>query len=172
MKYAFNSADGYIVYRDPYGNLWFFGEGYFPTHYWGNSYGSYQTSGNPDRIFRYAYVADGHTLYRDDAGRLWWFENNTAHLYSGSGGGGGSTPAPGGSDVDWTRTNTMWADGQTSVVYVGQYWIAPKTVSWAPDGMHLIGWDYAENTGYVRWKPGAYIKNTGNDLSLYPVYSR
>jgi hypothetical protein len=36
--------------------------------------------------------------------------------------------------------------------------------------MHRIGWDYAENTGYVRWKPGAYIKNTGNDLSLYPVY--
>lgn len=171
VRYAFNSADGYIVYKDPNGTLWFFGEGYFPTHYWGNSYGSYQTGGHPDHVFRYAGVADGHTLYRDDAGRLWWFANDTAHLYSGKGSGGGSTPTPSGSDVDWKHTNTMWADGQSSTVYVGQYWVAPTRVSWAPDGMHLIGWDYAEGTGYVRWKPGAYIKNTGNDLSLYPVYS-
>lgn len=168
VKYAFNSADGYIVYQDMNGTYWFFGEGYYPTHYWGNSWGSYQTAGHPDKIFRYAGTADGHMLYRDDAGRLWWFEHETAHLYSGK--GGGSSPAPGGSDVDWSRTNTMWADGRTSIVYVGQYWQAPAAVSWCPDGMHLIGWDYAENTGYVRWKPGAFIKNTGNDLSLYPVY--
>jgi hypothetical protein len=171
VRYAFNSADGYIVYKDPYGNLWFFGEGYFPIHYWGTSAGSYQTAGNPDRIFRYAYVADGHTLYRDDAGRLWWFENDTAHLYNGKGQGFNPTPAPSGTDVDWKHTNTMWADGKSSTVYVGQFWVAPTTVSWCPEGTHLLGWDYAEGTDYVRWHPGAAIRNTGNDLTLYPVYS-
>ena len=172
VKYAFNSADGYIVYKDPYGTLWFFGEGYYPTHYWGNSTGSYWTAGNPDHVFRYAGVSqDGHTLYRDDAGRLWWFANDTAHLYNGKGTGFNPNPKPApGGDVDYNHTNTMWADGQSSVVYVGQYWVAPSRVSWSPDGMHLIGWDYAEGTGYVRWKPGAYIKNTGSDLALYPVY--
>ncbi len=174
VKYAFNSADGYIVYRDPFGKLWFFGEDYFPTHYWGNSTGSYQTSGHPDRVFRYAYVSpDGHTLYRDDAGRLWWFANDTAHLYSGQGGGTKPAPSPsnpGSGNVDYTRTNVMDCQGVRSTVYVGQYWVTPTTVSWAPDGMKLIGWDYAENTGYARWKPGAYIKNTGSDLYLYPVY--
>ncbi len=173
VKYAFNSADGYIVYRDMNGVLWFFGEGYYPYHYWGNSMGSYQTSGHPDKVFRYAYISsDNHPIYSDDAGRMWWFDESGAHLYSN---GGGKTPSgqvnPGSQNVDWTRTNTMWVDGKTSVVYVGQYWAAPNSVSWCPDGMHLIGWDYAENTGYVRWKPGQFIKNTGSDLALYPVYS-
>ena len=168
VKYVFNSADGYIVYQDVNGKYWFFGEGYYPYRYWGNSTGSHWEPGNADRVFRYSYVSsDGHTLYSDDAGRLWYFENDKAYLYSGKGKGFNPTPS---SDVDYSRTNTMWVDGQTKVVHVGEYWQAPTWVSWSPEGMHLIGWDYAEGTGYVRWKPGAYIKNTGNDLSLYPVY--
>lgn len=165
VKYAFNSADGYVVYKDPNGTLWFFGEGYFPTHYWGNSWGSYQTSGHPDKVFRYVGPVEGHTLYADSAGRLWYFENDTAYQYHGKGFNPDVKPA-----VDPTKSNTMWVDGRSTTVHVGEYWQAPTWVSWCPDGMHLIGWDYAENTGYVRWKPGAYIKNTGNDLSLYPVY--
>jgi len=168
VRYAFNSADGYVVYQDGNGKYWFFGEGYYPTHYWGNSIGSYQTTGHPDKIFRYAGPADGHILYRDDAGRLWYFENDTAYLYRSNGYNPNVKPAETG--VDTSRSNTMWADGRSTTVYVGQYWQAPTWVSWCPDGMHLIGWDYAEGTGYVRWKPGAYIKNTGNDLSLYPIY--
>lgn len=162
VKYVFNSADGYIVYQDPYGKLWFFGDGYYPYAYWGSSVGSHWESGHPNRVFRYAYVADNHTLYSDDAGRLWWFENDAAHQYHP--GGFKPTPTPSG------KTNTMWVDGKTVTVSVGQSWQAPTYVSWVPDGMRLIGWDYAEGTGYARWKPGQWIQNTGSDLALYPVY--
>ena len=72
--------------------------------------------------------------------------------------------------MDYSRANTLSADGKSWTVYVGQYWQAPSSVSWTPAGTKLIGWDYAEGTGYVRWKPGAYIQNTGNDLTLYAVY--
>ena len=168
VTYVYTSSEGLDIFKDINGNLWYFGDGYYPYAYWGTNAGSYWKAGVSNRIFRYAYIADGHTLYRDDAGRLWWFENQSAHLYSG-GGGFNPKPTPGG-DVDYNHSNTMCVDGKNVVVYVGQYWQAPTYVSWAPDGMHLIGWDYAENTGYVRWKPGASIKNTGSDLYLYPVY--
>ena len=144
----------------------------YPYRYYGGTAGAYWIAGISNRVYRYQYVSPaGNNLYSDDAGRLWWFDNAGAHLYSS-----GSTPSvnpsgkPAETNVDWNHTNTMWADGKSSVVYVNQYWQAPTTVSWAPQGAKLIGWDYAEGTGYVRWKPGAYIKNTGNDLTLYAVY--
>ena len=169
VNYVYTSADGTNVYQDVNGKLWYFWNGYYPYRWYGNTAGAYWSAGVPNRVFRYAYVADGHTLYRDDSGMLWWFANDNAYIY------GGNTPSvnpsTNNSNVDWTRANTMWADGKTSVVYVGQSWQAPAYVSWCPDGMHLVGWDYAENTGYARWKPGQYIKNTGNDLALYPVYA-
>lgn len=172
VTYIYTSAEGLNIYRDCNGLLWYLGEGYYPYRYYGSGAGSYWVSGVPNKVYRYVYTSsDGHPLYRDDAGRLWWFANETAHLYSNAPSPAPSpTPSPVNPDVDYKHSNTMMADGKTSVVYVNQYWQAPSTVSWAPDGMRLIGWDYAEGTGYVRWKPGQWIKNTGNDLTLYPVY--
>ena len=168
VTYVYTSAEGLDIFKDVNGNLWYFGQGYYPYAYWGTNAGSYWKSGVANRVFRYAYVANGHNIYTDDYGNMWWFENNAAHLYS-KGKGSNPQPTPSG-DVDYTHVNTMSANGQTSTVFVGQYWTAPTYASWVPDGMRLLGWDYAESTGYVRWKPGQSIKNTGHDLTLYPVY--
>jgi hypothetical protein len=165
VTYVFTSAEGLDIFKDVNGNLWYFGDGYFPYMYWGTSAGSYWRSGVSNRVFRYQFVDSGHTIYSDSAGRLWYFEKNAAHAYHN---GGGFNPQP--TPTPSGKTNTMYVDGKQSTVSVGQYWQAPSYASWAPDGMRLIGWDYAENTGYARWKPGAYIQNTGSDLYLYPVY--
>ena len=184
MTYSYTSPNGYNIYTDGYGKTWWFSAGGIPNRWtYGYLDGSYWKNGIPNYTFYYSYKsADGYYIYRDDYNNYWWFgSDGTPHLVkqgSGQGGGqGGDKPAPAptpapSSDVDFSRKNVMDAQGVRSTVYVGQYWVAPKTVSWAPDGMRLIGWDYAENTGYVRWKPGAYIKNTGSDLYLYPVYGK
>ena len=171
VNYVYTAADGKNIFQDVNGNLWYFAYGYFPYRWYGSTAGAYWLNGVSNRIFRYAYVSpQGNSLYYDDNGRLWWFDGNGAHLYS-SGGGFNPSGKPAETNVDWKHSNTMWADGKSSTVYVNQYWQAPSTVSWAPNGMKLIGWDYAESTGYARWKPGQWIKNTGSDLALYPVYS-
>lgn len=172
VTYVYTSAEGYNIFKDVNGSLWYFADGYYPYRWYGSNAGAYWISGISNRVYRYQYVSPaGNNLYSDDAGRLWWFDNAGAHLYSS-----GGTPSvnPGGkpaeTNVDWNHVNTMWADGKSSVVYVNQYWQAPSTVSWTPQGTKLIGWDYAEGTGYARWKPGQWIKNTGSDLALYPVF--
>ena len=178
--YSYTSPNGYNVYTDGYGNTWWFAQGGIPNRWtYGYQTGSYWKNDVPNYTFYYSYRSnDGYYIYRDDYNNTWWFgSDGTPHLVrQGSGGGqGGDKPAPApapSSDVDFNHKNVMEADGVRSTVYVGQYWVAPKTVSWAPSGMRLIGWDYAENTGYVRWKPGAFIKNTGTDLYLYPVYGK
>ena len=167
VKYVYHAADGSPVYQDPNGNLWYFANGYYPYRYWGGTAGSYWVSGTPDRTFRYSYTADGHPLYSDGS-RLWWFASDGAHLYGNA--KGFNPPSQQNTNVDWSRSNSMWVNGLTITVYVGQSWQAPTYSAWCPDGMHLIGWDYAEGTGYVRWKPGQYIQNTGSDLALYPVF--
>ena len=179
--YSFTSPNGYNVYTDGYGNTWWFAQGGIPQRWtYGYPEGSYWKPGINNYTYYYSYrSADGYYIYRDDYNNYWWFgSDGTPHLVKqGSGGQGGDKPAPAptpapSSDVDFNHKNVMEADGIQYTAYVGQYWVAPKTVSWAPEGMHLIGWDYAANTGYVRWKPGAFIKNTGSNLYLYAVYSR
>ena len=173
VYYAYTTEDGSTnVYKDVNGNYWYFANGYYPTRWYGSSLRSYWDSSISNKVYRYVFDDSGKSIYKDDFGNQWWFDNSGAHLYSG-GHSTGFNPSgkPAETGVDWNHKNTMWVDGKTSVVYVGQYWQAPSYVSWTPDGMKFIGWDYAESTGYVRWKPGQYIKNTGSDLALYPVYS-
>lgn len=181
--YQFTSPNGYHVYKDDYGNYWWYAQGGIPMK-WTGGYpsGSYWRADIPNFSYYYSYKSsDGYYIYTDDYKNQWWFgSDGTPHLVRKGSGGGGVAPTPGGgqggdskpagSNVDYSRSNKMEANGQQYVVYVGQYWQAPTTVSWAPAGTKLIGWDYAEGSNYVRWKPGAYIKNTGSDLFLYPVY--
>ena len=178
VSYQYTSADGFDVYADPNGNLWYFANGYYPYRWYGNDRGSYIVSGVPNRTYYFDFMtSNGTNIYRDDYGNRWWFDNSGAHLYS-SGYAPAPTPTvnpsgkPAETNVDWSKTATMWVDGKTDVKYVGQYWQAPTTVSWTPAGMRLIGWDYAESTGYARWKPGQWIKNTGSNLALYAVYGK
>ena len=178
MYYTFTSADGYNVYCDDYGNYWWFGAGGTPNRYTGSSAGSYWRTDVHNYTYYYAYKSkEGYYIYRDDYGNSWWFgQGGIPHKYASGSGGGSVTPGgnpsgkPAETNVDYSRTNVLEADGHKSIVYVGQYWQAPSTVGWAPAGTTLIGWDYAEGTNYVRWKPGAWIKNTGYDLHLFPVY--
>jgi hypothetical protein len=170
VTYVYTSADGYNVYRDINGLLWWFSAGGIPNRWYGSNAGAYWRTDVHDYVYRFAYRSpEGYYLYWDDYGRLWWFADGAAHMYS-SGSGFDPSGKPAETNVDYKHTNTMWADGKSVTVYVNQYWQAPTTVSWAPAGMRLIGWDYAEGTGYARWKPGAWIKNTGQDLALYAVY--
>ena len=177
--YSYTSPQGYNIYTDGYGNTWWFAAGGIPNRWtYGYQNGSYWRTDVSNYTYYYSYTsADGYYIYRDDYGSTWWFgSDGTPHLVrkgsgspapSGGGQGGDRNPNSG---IDYSRSNTMTADGRTTVVYVGQSWTAPTSVSWTPAGTRLIGWDYAEATGYVRWKPGASIKNTGHDLTLYPVY--
>ena len=179
--YSYTTPSGYNIYTDGYGKTWWFSAGGIPNAWtWGYPDGSYWKQGVSDYTYWYSYTsADGYYIYVDDYKNQWWFgSDGTPHLVRrGSGGGqGGDAPAPTPSgkpaetNVDYEHSNVMDAAGTRSTVYVGQYWQAPTTVSWAPAGTRLIGWDYAEGSNYVRWKPGAWIKNTGSDLYLYPVY--
>jgi hypothetical protein len=170
MTYIFTSPNGYNIYQDIHGNYWWFAAGGIPNRWTsGMPAGSYWKEGVGNYTYRFSYKSnEGYYIYVDDYGSTWWFSaDGTPHqVTKGSGGGaGGFTPG-----VDYTRTNTLTVDGRSYVCYVGQYWTAPTTVSWTPAGKKLLGWDYAESTGYVRWKPGTSIKNTGNDLTLYAVY--
>ena len=169
--YSFTTPSGYNIYTDERGNNWWFAAGGIPNR-WTGGYpaGSYWKQGIGNYTYYFSYVSnEGYYIYTDDYHNFWWFSaDGTPHMVSrGSGGGSGGDRDP---NVDYTRTNTLTADGQKQIVYVGQYWKAPSTVSWTPAGCRLLGWDYAEGTGYVRWKPGASIKNTGQDLMLYAVY--
>jgi hypothetical protein len=176
--YSYTTPSGYHIYTDGYGRTWWFAQGGVPKQWTGGfPDGSYWKDGIPNYTFYYYYVTpDGLNVYRDDYGNTYWFGNDgMPHMITKGSGQTNPTPVTPSQptdNVDYSRSNTMDAAGFRSVVYVGQYWTAPKTVSWAPDGMKLIGWDYAENTGYARWKPGERIKNTGSDLYLYPVYGR
>ncbi len=176
MHYSYTSSSGYNIYRDDYGNYWWFSAGGIPNRWYGNNAGSWWRTDVHDYVYSFAYrSAEGYNLYRDDYGSLWWFgTGGVPHQYKEGSGSPSSNPngRPAEINVDWRHSNTMEADGRVSTVYVNQYWQAPSNVFWAPEGMKLIGWDYAENTGYVRWKPGEWIKNTGSDLHLYPVYGR
>lgn len=181
--YQFTTPSGYHIYKDGYGNYWWYSAGGIPNRWTGGfPDGSYWRADIPNFSYYYSYKsADGYYIYVDDYKNQWWFgSDGTPHLVrqggggssgggtSGGGSSGGGAPTP--TNVDYNHTATMTADSTRQVCYVGQYWQAPTTVSWAPAGTKLIGWDYAEGTNYVRWKPGAYIKNTGSDLYLYPVY--
>ena len=179
MYYTYTSANGYNVYCDDYGNYWWFSAGGTPNRWTGSSEGSYWRTDVHNYTYYFAFKSsEGYYIYRDDYGNSWWFgAGGVPHKYGGSGGfnpGGNVTPGgsgkPAETDVDYNHTNVMEANGVRTVVYVGQYWQAPTTVSWAPQGTKLIGWDYAEGTNHVRWKPGEWIKSTGSDLFLYPVY--
>ncbi len=176
MYYTFTSADGYNVYCDDYGNYWWYSAGGIPKRYTGSHDGSYWRTDVHNYTYYYSYRSpEGYYIYRDDYGNTWWFgQGGVPHQYTSSGRGGGFNPNPSGkpaeTDVDYSRSNVMEADGRRTTVHVGQYWQAPTTVSWAPASTKLIGWDYAEGTNYVRWAPGAWIKNTGYDLHLFPVY--
>ena len=174
---SYTSPQGYNIYTDDHGNTWWFAAGGIPNRWtYGYQNGSYWRTDVHNYTYYFSYRSnDGYYIYTDDYGNFWWFgSDGTPHMVKkGSGsvnpGGQGGDANPN-SGVDYSRTNTMTADGRSTTVYVGQYWKAPTTVSWCPAGTKLIGWDYAEGTGYVRWKPGASIKNTGNDLTLYAVY--
>ena len=174
--YTFTSPDGYNVYTDGFGNNWWFAQGGVPQR-WTRGYpaGSYWKEGIGNYTYYYSYRSnDGLYVYRDDYNNYYWFgSDGTPHLVKkGSGGPSSVAPAPApAANIDYSKTNVMEADGVRYTVYVGQSWVAPKTVSWTPEGMHLVGWDYAADTGYVRWKPGAAIKNTGSNLYLYPVFA-
>ena len=188
MYYSFTTPDGYNIYGDDYGNCWWFGAGGTPNRYYGGSENSYWRTDVHNYVYRYQYkTADGYYIYRDDYGNLWWFgAGGEPHRYNGAGAGAGTgSAAPGAStgaaapaasnkpaetNVDWSMINYMEADGVRTAKYVGQYWQAPTTISWRPEGTRLVGWDWAEDTGYVRWAPGAWILNTGSDLYLYPVF--
>ena len=176
FTYSYSTANGLNIYTDNAGRNWYFDQSGIPHILtWGYQNGSYWRSDVSNYNFYYSYRSnDGYYIYRDDYGNSWWFGNDgQAHLVSrGSGGGTGGDRQPSAPYVDYSRSNTMDAGGIRETVYVGQSWTAPTTVSWAPEGMRLIGWDYTEGSGYVRWKPGAKIQNTGSDLYLYAVYGR
>ena len=177
--YSYTTPSGYNIYTDGYGNTWWYSAGGIPNRWtWGYPDGSYWKQGVSDYVYYYSYKsADGYYIYVDDYKNQWWFgSDGTPHLVRQGGGQGGFTPTPSGNvkpaetNVDYEHSNVMVANNKEVKVYVGQYWQAPTGVSWAPAGTRLIGWDYAEGSNYVRWKPGAYIKNEGSDLYLYPVY--
>lgn len=178
--YSYTTPSGYNIYTDGYGKTWWFAAGGMPQR-WTGGYpdGSYWRTDVHDYTYWYSYTsADGYYIYVDDYKNQWWFgSDGTPHLVRTGGGssggqGGDSNPdtPPSSGIIDYNHSNTMQADGKSVTVHVGEYWQAPKTVSYTPAGTRLIGWDYAEGTNYVRWKPGAWIRNTGGDLYLYPVY--
>ena len=177
MKLTYYSHDnGTVVYTNPDGKLYTVDNNGHVYSYGGSGGGGGEHV--PNYVMYYTFTsADGYNVYRDDYGNSWWFgQGGIPHKYASGSGGGSVTPGgnpsgkPAETNVDYSRTNVLEADGHKSIVYVGQYWQAPSTVGWAPAGTTLIGWDYAEGTNYVRWKPGAWIKNTGYDLHLFPVY--